>query len=173
MLKSLASLYVIEWRVLEKWSFCWREAQPLLLILATPLALEVLHQSLHWVCDGTFKYCPQSFYQMYSIHGFLTGEAAPLVIALMANKLEVHWLLTFMYCIKLYIILQVSYVWVLQIVREELETRFESVGAVGQLATLTLIWLPWTLLDRYSWSDHSWLSFSLHAGCAAKSGCWW
>ncbi len=65
------------------------EGEPLLLIFGTPLALEVLHQSAHWVCDGTFKYCPQSFYQMYSIHGFLAGEAAPLVIALMVNKLEV------------------------------------------------------------------------------------
>ncbi len=51
--------------------------EPLLLIFDTPVALEVLHLSAHLVCDGTFKYCPQTFYQeLYSIHGFLDGEAA-------------------------------------------------------------------------------------------------
>ncbi len=33
-----------------------------------------------------FRYCPQKFYQMYSVHGFVRGEAAPLVICLMENK---------------------------------------------------------------------------------------
>ncbi len=77
----------------------WSDAgQLLLLIFATQLALEVLHQSSHWVCDGTFKYCPKKFYQMYSIHGFVHGEASPLLICLMGNKQQVcslcykiHW----------------------------------------------------------------------------------
>ncbi len=63
--------------------------ESLLLIFGTPQALEVLHQSGHWVCDGMFKYCPCGFYQIYSIHGFVAGEAAPLAIALMSNKLQV------------------------------------------------------------------------------------
>ncbi len=68
---------------------CSAPEDSLLLIFGTPQALEVLHRSAHWVCDGTFKYCPRGFYQVYSIHRFLAGEAAPLTIALMSNKLQV------------------------------------------------------------------------------------
>ena len=38
--------------------------------------------------DGTFKYCPKFFYQLYSIHGCLNGNYIPLVFALLPAKTE-------------------------------------------------------------------------------------
>lgn len=36
--------------------------------------------------DGTFKYCPQYFFQLFTIHGHLNGHYIPLVFCLLKNK---------------------------------------------------------------------------------------
>jgi hypothetical protein len=36
--------------------------------------------------DGTFKYCPKYFYQLYSLHGCKNGNAIALVFALLPAK---------------------------------------------------------------------------------------
>jgi hypothetical protein len=38
--------------------------------------------------DGTFKYCPKFFFQLYSIHGCKNGNYIPLVFALLPLKTE-------------------------------------------------------------------------------------
>jgi len=48
--------------------------------------LAVLRQSQYVVCDGTFEMCPDTAYQLYTLHGFKDGEALPLVWALLPNK---------------------------------------------------------------------------------------
>ena len=48
--------------------------------------LALLHQSEFIVCDGTFEMAPDCAYQLYTLHGFLHGEALPLAWALLPNK---------------------------------------------------------------------------------------
>lgn len=36
--------------------------------------------------DGTFKYCPKYFLQVFTIHGFCNGHYTPLVFCLLKNK---------------------------------------------------------------------------------------
>ena len=57
-----------------------------LLVFCAPTELEVLHGSEYVVCDGTFEMCPDTAYQLYTLHGFSAGEALPLVYALLPNK---------------------------------------------------------------------------------------
>ena len=38
------------------------------------------------MCDGTFEMCPDTAYQLYTMHGFHHGESMPLVWALLPNK---------------------------------------------------------------------------------------
>jgi hypothetical protein len=40
------------------------------------------------LADGTFKYCPSSFTQIYTIHGCFNGHYVPLVHALLAEKTQ-------------------------------------------------------------------------------------
>lgn len=63
-----------------------QNSSPPLLALSSALDLEMLHGSRHWVCDGTFSYKPSMFSQLYSIHGFVHGEAVPLVVGLLPDK---------------------------------------------------------------------------------------
>jgi len=48
--------------------------------------LALLHQSEFIVCDGTVEMAPDCAYQLYTLHGFLHGEALPLAWALLPNK---------------------------------------------------------------------------------------
>ena len=41
--------------------------------------------------DGTFKYCPKYFYQLYTVHGLRNGHFIPLVYALLPGKSEVNY----------------------------------------------------------------------------------
>ena len=36
--------------------------------------------------DGTFRFCPKFFYQLYTIHGFRNRHFVPLVFALLSRK---------------------------------------------------------------------------------------
>ncbi|XP_072377754.1 uncharacterized protein [Diabrotica undecimpunctata] len=38
--------------------------------------------------DGTFKYCPKFYYQMFTIHGYYNGHYIPLVFCLWPDKLS-------------------------------------------------------------------------------------
>lgn len=51
-----------------------------MVVLASPLDLETLH--------GSYEYWPCPFCQLYTIHGFVQGEAVPLVVALLPNKMS-------------------------------------------------------------------------------------
>lgn len=42
-------------------------------IFSTKRQLKLLKNSLEWVADGTFKFSPQSTYQIYRIFGFVSG----------------------------------------------------------------------------------------------------
>jgi len=48
-----------------------------LLVFCARTELAVLDQSAYIVCDGTFEMCPNAAYQLYTLHGFCGGEAAP------------------------------------------------------------------------------------------------
>ncbi|MCP4345344.1 MAG: transposase [Desulfobacterales bacterium] len=51
--------------------------------------LGFLRDSQHVICDGCFKYSskrPFNFMQLYTLHGFVNGEAFPLLFALLPNK---------------------------------------------------------------------------------------
>ncbi|CAM4846255.1 unnamed protein product, partial [Rotaria magnacalcarata] len=59
-----------------------------IIILSPDEDLDRLSNSEHWHCDGTFKLCPQLFYQLYTIHGHLCGRSLPLVYCYVAGKDE-------------------------------------------------------------------------------------
>ncbi|XP_064463978.1 uncharacterized protein LOC135375191 [Ornithodoros turicata] len=90
----------------------YQKTQPPTVVLASALDLEILHQSRHWVCDGTFQYCPSGFAQLYSIHGFLHGEAVPLVVALLPSRSAA------------------TYAELFNVTKDALTSRFGTVGAL-------------------------------------------
>ena len=57
-----------------------------LLLFASPEAVQLLQDSDHWFVDGTFKTCPDLFYQLYTIHALKQDRVLPCVYALLANK---------------------------------------------------------------------------------------
>ncbi len=65
-----------------------------LIVLASKENLGWLRDSPHVICDGNFKYQPEvphRFMQLYTIHGFVHGEAVPLVYALLSDKTVVTY----------------------------------------------------------------------------------
>ena len=38
-------------------------------IFTSEIGLQLLREFEHWYADGTFKVCPEIFYQLYTIHG--------------------------------------------------------------------------------------------------------
>ena len=60
-----------------------------IIILSCGSNLEVLCQTTNEIfVDGTFKFCPKYFEQLYTIHGFKLGHYVPLVFALLPSKTE-------------------------------------------------------------------------------------
>ena len=57
-----------------------------ILIFASDQGLELLSNSDHWFYDGTFKVCPEIFYQIYTIHALVNGRVLPYLFALLPNK---------------------------------------------------------------------------------------
>lgn len=53
-----------------------------------PNQIDLLHQSQHWVCDGTFQFRPTdfNFCQIYVVFGAVETEWHPGCIALMPNR---------------------------------------------------------------------------------------
>lgn len=57
-----------------------------MLVFGTPTNLTLLSKQKVWFADGTFKTRPLLFYQVYTIHVFIAGQAVPAVYALLPNK---------------------------------------------------------------------------------------
>lgn len=59
-----------------------------ILVFASDQGLDLLQQSQHWVCDGTFKSAPTLFFQLYTLHSFWLGQTIACVYALLPGKSE-------------------------------------------------------------------------------------
>ncbi|CAF1501616.1 unnamed protein product [Adineta ricciae] len=57
-----------------------------LIIYTTSSNLSVLKICKHWFADGTFKVCPDDFYQLFTLHGLLKSQVVPLVYGLLIGK---------------------------------------------------------------------------------------
>ena len=58
-------------------------------MLATNKSLDFLRENVYQVLgDGTFRYCPKHFYQLYTIHIFRRGFYLPVAYFLLSNKQE-------------------------------------------------------------------------------------
>ena len=57
-------------------------------IFASQDALQFLVDSEHWYADGTFRVCPEIFFQLYTIHGQRDRRIFPCVFLLLPNKNE-------------------------------------------------------------------------------------
>ena len=57
-------------------------------IFGTNQSLQLLSQSQNWFGDGTFKVCPQIFFQIYTIHAQINWRILPCIYALLPNKTE-------------------------------------------------------------------------------------
>jgi len=53
--------------------------------------LAALYQTEYVICDGTFEMAPNTAYQLYTMHGFVNGEALALVWALLPNKSQASY----------------------------------------------------------------------------------
>ena len=63
------------------------DVPPGLIILSCSSNLEFLTNSAEEIfVDGTFRFCPKCFYQLYTIHGFRNGHIVPLVFTLLSVK---------------------------------------------------------------------------------------
>ncbi|CAF2981208.1 unnamed protein product [Rotaria socialis] len=57
-----------------------------MIIFTTKSNLSALKQSKHWFADGTFKVCPNDFYQLFTLHALMTSTIIPLVYGLLIGK---------------------------------------------------------------------------------------
>ena len=59
-----------------------------LIIFAANDAIRLPATNSHWFMDGTFKVCPEIFFQIYTIHALINHQIFPCVFALLPNKTE-------------------------------------------------------------------------------------
>ena len=57
-----------------------------LLLFCSDSELRHLYNSDYIICDGTFQMAPDTSYQLYTLHGYVNGEALALAWALLPNK---------------------------------------------------------------------------------------
>ena len=57
-----------------------------LIVFTTASNLSILKSCKHWFADGTFKVCPDEFYQMFTLHGLFKSQVVPLVYGLLIGK---------------------------------------------------------------------------------------
>ncbi|CAF3646667.1 unnamed protein product [Rotaria socialis] len=57
-----------------------------LIIFTTQSNLSILKQNKHWFADGTFKVCPDDYYQLFTLHAMMTNAIIPLVYGLLIGK---------------------------------------------------------------------------------------
>ncbi|CAF5126224.1 unnamed protein product, partial [Rotaria magnacalcarata] len=48
--------------------------------------LSILKQNKHWFTDGTFKACPDDYYQLFILHAMMIDPIIPLVYGLLIGK---------------------------------------------------------------------------------------
>ena len=59
------------------------------LIFGQQTLLELLESTQYlWLADGTFKFCPEIFFQLFTIHTSINGYKPPCIYALLPNKHE-------------------------------------------------------------------------------------
>lgn len=58
------------------------------IIFATLEGIRYLGTNEHWFMDGTFKLCPEIFYQIYTIHALINNQVFPCVFGLLPSKQE-------------------------------------------------------------------------------------
>ncbi|CAM4983192.1 unnamed protein product [Rotaria socialis] len=58
-----------------------------LIIFTTKTNLSTLKQNKHWFADGTFKVCPDDYYQLFTLHAMMTNAIIPLVYGLLIGCL--------------------------------------------------------------------------------------
>ena len=56
------------------------------LIFSTEQNLDLLESTPQWHADGTVKYCPALFHQLYTVHVFLNGHTIPLAYMLLKRN---------------------------------------------------------------------------------------
>ena len=59
-----------------------------ILLFSSQQGLQFLSNSQHWYADGTFKVCPEVFFQVYTVHAQQGGRIFPCSFALLPNKTE-------------------------------------------------------------------------------------
>jgi len=59
-----------------------------LLLFCADTELRALYHSDYIICDRTFEMAPDSSYQVYTVHGYVNGEALALARALLPNKTQ-------------------------------------------------------------------------------------
>lgn len=57
-----------------------------LIVFSTASNLSILKSCKHWFADGTFKVCPDDYYQMFTLHGLFKSQVIPLVYDLLIGK---------------------------------------------------------------------------------------
>ena len=57
-----------------------------IIVFGMDQALQLHSNSDNWFGDGTFKVCPEVFFQLYTIHAKLAGRVLPCIYALLPNK---------------------------------------------------------------------------------------
>lgn len=61
------------------------------LIFVSDFSLKILKKVKTFVVDGTFKACPNGFYQVVTIHAFIFGRTYPLFYTLLKTKTESNY----------------------------------------------------------------------------------
>ena len=59
-----------------------------ILLFSSQQGLQFLSNSQHWYADGTFKVCPEVFFQAYTVHAQQGRRIFPCSFALLPNKTE-------------------------------------------------------------------------------------
>ena len=59
------------------------------LVLATNKNIEILNSYGNWFFDGSFKSCPDNFYQVYTVHCLVDGTTFPCIYALLPDKRQI------------------------------------------------------------------------------------
>ncbi|CAF0793861.1 unnamed protein product [Rotaria sordida] len=57
-----------------------------LIIFTTKTNLSILKQNKHWFTDGTFKMCPDDYYQLFTLHAMMTNAIIPIGYGLLIGK---------------------------------------------------------------------------------------
>ncbi|CAF1661299.1 unnamed protein product, partial [Rotaria sordida] len=57
-----------------------------MIIFTTKTNLSLLKNCKHWFMGGTFKVCPDEFYQLFTLHALLKSVIIPLVYGLLIGK---------------------------------------------------------------------------------------